>query len=80
MARINRQYIMEKLFKLINKYVKLHPELEHPQAYLYMLGVEELTELLDKALKENLVLEYVDAGVNTDDGGEITLIKKPLNL
>jgi hypothetical protein len=71
---------MEKLIKLIEKYVKLHPELEHPQVYLYMLGVEELTDLLDKALKENLVLEYVDAGVNTDDGGEITLIKKPLNL
>ena len=71
---------MEKLNRLIDNYVKLHPELEHPQAYLYMLGEEELTELLDKALKENLVLEYVDAGVNTDDGGEIAIIKKPLNL
>ena len=67
---------MEKLIKLIDKYVKLHPELEHPQSYLYMLGEEELTKILDKAIKENLVLEYVDAGVNTLDGGEITLIKK----
>ncbi len=67
---------MEKLNRLIDNYVKLHPELEHPQAYLYMLGEEELTKILDKAIKENLVLEYVDAGVNTLDGGEITLIKK----
>lgn len=71
---------MEKLNRLIDNYVKLHPELEHPQAYLYMLGEEELTKILDKAIKENLVLEYVDAGINTLDGGEITLIKKPLNL
>lgn len=71
---------MEKIFKLIEKYEALHPELETPLNYFSLLGVEELTELLDKALKENLVLEYVDAGVNTDDGGEITLIKKPLNL
>ena len=67
---------MEKLNRLIDNYVKLHPELEHPQAYLYMLGEEELTKILDKAIKENLVLEYVDAGVNTLDGGEITLINK----
>ena len=67
---------MEKLNRLIDNYVKLHPELEHTQAYLYMLGEEELTKILDKAIKENLVLEYVDAGVNTLDGGEITLIKK----
>jgi hypothetical protein len=67
---------MEKALKLINKYVELHPELEHPEAYLYMLGEDELVELLEKALKENLVLEYVDAGINVDDGGEVTLIKK----
>lgn len=68
---------MEKLEKLIEEYVKLHPELEHPQAYLYMLGEEELTDLLDKALKENLVLQYIDEGENVLDGGEVTLIKKP---
>jgi hypothetical protein len=68
---------MEKLAKLIEKYEALHPELETPLNYFYILGVEQLTELLDKALKENLVLEYIDEGENTDDGGELTLIKKP---
>lgn len=68
---------MEKLEKLIEKYEALHPELETPLNYFNVLGVDQLTELLDKALKENLVLEYIDAGENTLDGGEITLIKKP---
>ena len=68
---------MEKLAKLIEKYEALHPELETPLNYFNVLGVDQLTELLDKALKENLVLEYIDEGENTDDGGEVTLIKKP---
>jgi hypothetical protein len=68
---------MEKLAKLIEKYEALHPELETPLNYLNVLGAEQLEELLDKALKENLVLEYIDEGENTLDGGEVTLIKKP---
>ena len=68
---------MEKLAKLIEKYEAINPELETPLNYFNVLGVDQLTELLDKALKENLVLEYVDAGINVDDGGEVTLIKKP---
>jgi hypothetical protein len=68
---------MEKLIKLIEKYKQLHPELETPLNYFNVLGVDQLTELLDKALKENLVLEYIDEDENTDDGGEVTLIKKP---
>lgn len=67
---------MEKLEKLIEKYEALHPELETPLNYFNVLGVDQLTELLDKALKENLVLEYIDEGENTLDGGEVTLIKK----
>jgi hypothetical protein len=68
---------MEKLIKLIEKYKQLHPDEETPLNYFNVLGVDQLTELLDKALKENLVLEYIDEGENTDDGGEVTLIKKP---
>lgn len=68
---------MEKLEKLIEKYEALHPELETPLNYFNVLGVDQLTELLEKALKENLVLQYIDEGENTLDGGEVTLIKKP---
>lgn len=68
---------MEKLAKLIEKYEALHPELETPLNYLNVLGAEQLEELLGKALKENLVLEYIDEDENTLDGGEVTLIKKP---
>lgn len=67
---------MEKLEKLIEKYEALHPELETPLNYFNVLGVDQLTELLEKALKENLVLQYIDEGENTLDGGEVTLIKK----
>ena len=67
---------MEKLAKLIEKYEALHPELETPLNYLNVLGDEQLEELLQKALKENLVLQYTEPGENTDDGGEVTLIKK----
>jgi len=68
---------MEKLEKLIEKYEALHPELETPLNYLNVLGAEQLEELLGKALKENLVFSYIDAGENVLDGGEVTLIKKP---
>jgi hypothetical protein len=68
---------MEKLAKLIEKYEALHPELETPLNYLNVLGAEQLEELLDKALKENLVLQYIEPSENTLDGGEVTLIKKP---
>ena len=68
---------MEKLAKLIEKYEALHPELETPLNYLNVLGAEQLEELLGKAIKENLVLEYIDEDENTLDGGEVTLIKKP---
>lgn len=68
---------MDKLLKLIEKYEALHPELETPLNYLNVLGAEQLEELLGKALKENLVLQYIEPGENTLDGGEITLIKKP---
>ena len=68
---------MEKLVKLIEKYEALHPELETPLNYLNVLGAEQLEELLGKAIKENLVLEYIDEDENTLDGGEVTLIKKP---
>lgn len=68
---------MEKLAKLIEKYEALYPELETPLNYLNVLGAEQLEELLGKALKENLVFNYIDAGENTLDGGEVTLIKKP---
>jgi len=71
---------MDKLLKLIEKYEALHPELETPLNYLNVLGAEQLEELLGKALKENLVLQYIEPSENTLDGGEITLIKKPLNL
>jgi len=71
---------MDKLLKLIEKYEALHPELETPLNYLNVLGTEQLEQMLQKALKENLILEYIDEGENTLDGGEITLIKKPLNL
>lgn len=68
---------MDKLLKLIEKYEALHPELETPLNYLNVLGAEQLEELLGKALKENLVLQYIEPGENTLDGGEVTLIKKP---
>ena len=68
---------MEKLLKLIEKYEALHPELETPLNYLNVLGAEQLEELLGKALKENLVLQYIEPSENTLDGGEVTLIKKP---
>jgi len=68
---------MDKLLKLIEKYEALHPELETPLNYLNVLGAEQLEELLGKALKENLVLQYTEPGENTLDGGEVTLIKKP---
>jgi hypothetical protein len=68
---------MEKLAKLIEKYEALHPELETPLNYLNVLGAEQLEELLGKALKENLVLQYIEPSENTLDGGEVTLIKKP---
>lgn len=68
---------MEKLVKLIEKYEALHPELETPLNYLNVLGAEQLEELLGKALKENLVLQYIEPSEKTLDGGEVTLIKKP---
>ena len=68
---------MDKLIKLIEKYEALHPELETPLNYLNVLGAAQLEELLGKALKENLVLQYIEPSENTLDGGEVTLIKKP---
>ena len=68
---------MDKLLKLIEKYEALHPELETPLNYFNVLGAEQLEELLSKALKENLVLQYIEPGENVLDGGEVTLIKKP---
>jgi len=68
---------MDEYFKLIDKYIQANPDQQNPETYYRYLGLDRSIELLKKALKENLVFTYIDAGENTLDGGEVTLIKKP---
>ena len=67
---------MDELFELTEKYKLSNPNEENPETYYSYLGLDRCIELLKKALKENLVFSYIDAGEGVLDGGEVILIKK----
>jgi hypothetical protein len=56
----------EKLEKLQNEYLKLHPNSEAPQILMFTYSVDDVIELLEKANGREIV--YVDE-VDKLDGG-----------
>ena len=64
---------MDKLEKLLNEYLDLHPKAENPLNYFNLLGEEKLIEVLERSNGRQIKWIPNFAG-NVLDGGEMEYI------
>ncbi|MFM2156322.1 MAG: hypothetical protein RL516_1071 [Bacteroidota bacterium] len=69
--------MIEDFFKLNDDYMKAHPNAENPSSYVYVFGIDALTQLIKLANGKELKFKVVD---DVTDSIDVYIDNKKINL